>query len=55
MSGSNFGLSGAVSVGDVSASIISYTDSEVVFEVSGLSAGAQDVKVGSSNGFALSG
>ena len=55
MSGSNFGVSGTVAVGDVSASIVSYADDEVIFEVSGLEAGAQDVKVGSSSGFALTG
>ena len=55
VSGSNFGPTGTVSVGDVNASIVSYTGTEVVFEVSGLSAGAQYVKVGNSYGFALYG
>ena len=55
MSGSKLGLSGTVSVGEVSGNIVSYADNEVVFEVTGLSAGTQDVKVGGNNGFALSG
>ena len=55
VSGSNFGLSGKVLVGSVTGDLVSYSDTEVIFEVSGLSAGAQDVKVGGDDGYALSG
>ena len=42
-------------IGSVVATVTSYSDTEVVVEASGLSAGQQDVKVGGTNGFALDG
>lgn len=53
--GSNFGDSGNVSVGSVIGCVISYTDTEIVFQVAGVSAGVQEVKLGGVHGYALSG
>ena len=42
-----------MTIGSVDAIIKSYTDVEVVVEVTGLSAGAQDIKIAGNSGYAL--